>query len=158
MDSAAKAGTQMGKKVQLSGTFRPTSKMRHYAKCRKPVSQSSKAKLIATRTVIGHTVNFYESGEHVIETMSQSDLSDEEMFNSEILRFAHASLISGVGVGDKSMTWVNATKNPVEVWMFGKPIEQLAKGIMGLIKSGAIDPGVILDGETVTTMREITHV
>ncbi len=148
----------MGRLVQFEAHCRPTTKMRHYQKCRKSVSESSKARLIATRTIIGHTVHFYESGEHVIETISERDLSTEEMFNSEILRFAHASLIAGIPIGDKSFTWVDATKNPCEVWIFGKTTEQFTRDVMERVKLGTIDPELILDGKTLPTMREITHV
>ena len=148
----------MGRIVNLSGTLRPTAKMRHYQKCRESVSESSKARLIATRTIIGHTVHFYETGEHVIETISESDLSTEEMFNSEILKFAHASLIAGIPIGDKNLTWVDCSNNPCEVWMFGKTTEQFLTDVHRSIKNGRLDPNLILDGKTVETMREANHV
>ena len=151
-------GKYMGRIVELSGTCRPTSKMRNYQKHNRDLSEGSKAKLIAKRTIMGHSVCFYENGEQIIETMSQDDMSNDEMFNSEVLRFAHASLISGVPVGDKSLTWVDASKDPCEVWIFGKTPKQFTQDAMACMQAGTLDPAIILDGKTVETMRTLTHV
>lgn len=90
----------------------------------KDVSESSKANLIATKIILNKRVNFYSTGEHEI---LNSELKLEEQFNSEILRFTHASLITGQPEGDKAILWVDASVDPVNIWVYGQPVDQFLK-------------------------------
>lgn len=101
---------------------RPTALMRRMLKHRGDVSEGSADRLLATRIILGRRVDFYRNGRRELHG---SKLTDTEMHDSELLRFAHASLLDGTGVGDKLFCWVDATKNPVEVWLFGKQINRV---------------------------------
>ena len=71
-------------------------------------------------------------------------LDDEESHDSEILRFAHASILIASPVGDKAKCYVDASKNPVEIWIYGMPAEKYLAGAEQCIANGA-DPGYFLD-------------
>lgn len=65
---------------------------------------------------------FFSDGTRIIHNLP---LTDTEIKNSELLRFAHASLMAGIPVGDKTTCWVDANKNNVEVWIKGKQIHSI---------------------------------
>ncbi|MDX1372718.1 MAG: hypothetical protein R3321_09625, partial [Nitrososphaeraceae archaeon] len=63
------------------------------------VSEGTRHKIMAKRVILGKKVIFYENGLRVIE--NEKDINEEEQFNSEILRLAHASLLINDAVGDQ---------------------------------------------------------
>jgi hypothetical protein len=113
-------------------------------------STSSKAKLIATRTILGKTVTFFENGLRIIKDI---DLDGEEQFNSEILKLAHASILMNAPVGDKKACYVDATKNPVEVIVYGLPVEEFIKRAKYLIRTGQIDKDFVLNSPLKDTIK-----
>ena len=110
--------------VQLAANMKPALLMRRMLKHQGDVSEMDKRKPLAIRTMLGRKVWFYSNGEHVAEGVP---LTDEEFYNSEVLRFAHASLLVGEAVGDKRKCYVDATTNPVEIWVYGVKAEEFAK-------------------------------
>ena len=108
----------MVNKVFLSGIARPVGAMARSAR-HKDASESSKSRLTCSRLILGYTVNFYESGLRVVEGLP---LDDQECFDSQILRFAHASVLIGEPVGDKCFCYVDSRANPVEVWLLNRRI------------------------------------
>ena len=106
----------MGKIKQFVAYPKPSRLMRRMIRHRGDVSEGNTRIPVATRTLLGRKITFYHNGERVIEGLN---ITDEDMFNSEILRFAHASLLTGEPVGDRRMCCVDATANPVKVWLYG---------------------------------------
>lgn len=105
---------------QFSATLKPSLLMRRMIKHKGDVSEGTTSKIVAVRHILGHRIDFYYNGMRIIHGL---DLTEEEMYNSEILRFAHASLLTGEAVGDKRRCYVDATINPVEVWVYNTPIK-----------------------------------
>jgi hypothetical protein len=85
------------------------------------ISEGDKRKVIAKRQLLGKQVTFFANGEREVEG---NKLDEQELYNSEVLRLAHASILASVPVGDKDTCYVDATVNPVIVWVQGVPIEQ----------------------------------
>ena len=109
------------------------------------VGIADKAQLLARRTILGRIVRFYTNGEHIVE---HEGLTDDEQFESEILRFAHASLLINAGVGDKKIMYVNAVVNPCAVWIYGRRAETFINEAKAKL-SGE----VIVDSNPVQLMR-----
>ncbi len=105
------------------------------------VSEGTNFKLLAEKNILGQRVLFYTNG---LRQVKGIPLNDEEAHDSEILRFAHASLLISSPVGDKKKCYVDASKNPVEVWIYGMSAEKYIKGAEQCIANGA-DPGYFLD-------------
>jgi len=83
------------------------------------VSVTSKTRLMCERMILGRRVKFYENGLREIQ-----GLDEQESYDSEILRFTHASILINQPVGDKRLCYVDATKDPVELWLYGKQIKK----------------------------------
>lgn len=96
------------------------------------VSEGTKFRVLAVRQILRRKVTFYVNGLRFIEG---TDLNEEEMHNSEILRLAHASLLVEAGVGDKRYCYVDATKNPVEVWVYGMLVEDFIRTSQRLVET-----------------------
>lgn len=111
----------MGNLIHLTAECKPSALMRRMLKHKGDVSEGTRWHVLAKRTILKKTVTFYANGLRIIEGV---DLNEEEVHNSEILRLAHASILVGSGVGDKRLCYVDATKNPVEVWVYGMPVEK----------------------------------
>lgn len=128
--------------IQLgSVVFRPTSLYRRMHAHKGDVSEGTKFKLEAEKNILGVKVLFYANG---LRQVKGVPLDDEEAYNSEVLRFAHASILTSSPVGDKAKCYVDASKNPVEVWLYGMRAETYIKGAKQCIANGA-DPGYFLD-------------
>ena len=108
----------------------------------KNVDEGNKSKIIGIRTILGKRVTFYQNGIHTIEGIN---LNEEDQFNSQILRFAHASLLIGGSVGDKRGCYVDATKNPTEVWIYEYPLETFIKKYTYLMRVGSVDTDFLLE-------------
>lgn len=106
------------------------------------VSEGTGSKLIAQRTILKRTVSFYNNGLRVIEG---EEISEEDQYNSEVLRLAHASILMNAPVGDKRMCYVDATKNPVEVWFYNQRAEHFIDKVKEMVRTGQISEEVILD-------------
>lgn len=106
-------------KIDAQVTMRPTSLLRKMREHVGDVSETSKTRLVCERRILGRRVKFYENGLRVID-----GLDDQESYDSEILRFAHASILIKQPVGDKRLCYVDATKDPVELWLYNKQIKK----------------------------------
>lgn len=72
-----------------------------------------------TRTILGVTCRFYPDGTHRVFGL---DLNAQELHDSEVLRLARVSLMTGQPAGDKRRLWIDATAEPAEVWVYGERI------------------------------------
>jgi len=133
----------MGTFKYFTAHLKPSAMLKRMLKHTGDVSADSKAKLEATRTILGRKVYFFSNGMRLIQ--DEDDLTEEEQFNSEILRLAHASLLINDSVGDTSQCYVDARKDPVEVIVYGYPVDRFIKKAKNLIKSGHIKQEYILD-------------
>lgn len=111
-------------KVFLLAKCRPSTLMKNMAKHRGDVSEGTQLKVIARRHILNRLVIFYHNGLRVIKGVN---LNEQEVHESEVLRLAHASLLIGSPVGDKRACYVDATKDPVEVWVYGMKGEDFIK-------------------------------
>ena len=137
----------------FSATVRPSKMFKSMLKHKGDVSEGSKCKILAKRTILGHEVIFYENGLRETDT----ELTDEEEFNSEILRLAHASILINDAVGDKTKCYVDARKNPVEVFIYGYPADRYIKRAKNLVKDGHVEADSILD-QHLTQSKELKNV
>jgi hypothetical protein len=131
-------------KKSFSATLQPSILMSTMGRHGRP-SASDKPTELARRVIIGHEVVFLSNGEHYL---SDSDLDAAEQYHSEVLRLAHASLITGQPEGDKRICWVDANKNPVDVWIYNQPIAAFVREALATLQSE-----VIIDGNPVQTLR-----
>ena len=128
--------------VNFSGTCRPSKMLKRLQAHQGDVSEGSHREILATRTILGKKVTFYRDGDHRVHSRR---VSDEESYHSEILRFAHASLLINQPVGDKRRCYVDATRNPCEVWVCGLRAEDLVKQAESAIRSGTVSDEYVLD-------------
>lgn len=130
----------MGRLVNARISLRPTLRFLQAITHSKPVSEGTRHKLVATRTVLGRKVQFFNDGTRAIG--GTKEVSEQEAYDSELLRFAHASILTGVPAGEKSFLWVDSSKDPVEIWLYGKQIRN-AKDILAhrraIVERGLID-------------------
>ena len=127
--------------VRLSANLKPVGGMRIGNG-----NISDKRQLIAKRTILGTRCEFFSNGEHTCDRR----LCDQEQHDSQLLKFAHASIIAGEPVGDKNRLWVDATKNPVEVWIYGSSAE--------VIRARAREADVsIVDMDPLQSIRILTY-
>lgn len=145
----------MGNIKYFSAHLRPSNFVKRLRQHDGNVSSGSKAKVLAKRTVLGKRITFYENGMHVIH--GELDITEEEMFNSNILRFIHASLLINEPVGDKAKIWVNAAVNPVQVWLYGMPIEQFIRKALFAIRTGKVSADCLLDQHTDYFVEKTSH-
>ena len=138
--------------IDLVATCRPSVLMKNHLRHQGDVSEGDKPKPIGTRTILGRKVRFYASGEHIVD----ADIDAEDMYESEILRFAHASLICGIPVGDKQTTWVDASVDPCDVWMFGHRVADMIKGATKRVQNGTLDLSLVVDGNPIRKIKETT--
>ena len=119
----------------------PSAYLKRIMQHNKTVDEGNKSKVIAIRNILGKKVTFYQNGLRFIEGV---DIDDEEQFNSQILKFAHASILINGPVGDKKGCYVDATKNPVEVWVYENKLEDFIKKYSTLIRLGSVDTDFLL--------------
>ena len=112
----------MGRELLASATVRPSGLLKRMRKHTGDVSEGNRVELEARRSILGMEVEFYRDGTR--RFVNATNLNEEEMYNSEILRFAHASILINGPVGDKKLCWVDATKNPVELWLYNKHMKR----------------------------------
>lgn len=132
----------MGKFIQLTANCKPSTLMRKMLKYKGDVSEGTQYKIVARRKILKRDVVFYANGLRFIEG---TDLNEQEMYDSEILRLAHASLLINAPVGDKKLCYVDATKNPVEVWIYSMPIKEFIKTSRRLIETQQLDLEFLLE-------------
>lgn len=96
------------------------------------VSEGTQGKVVATKRILNRTVTFYHNG---LRQIKGTSLNEQEAHESEILRLAHASLLVGAPVGDKRHCYVDATKNPVEVWIYNMTVEEFLKTSHSLVET-----------------------
>ena len=143
------------KKVLLyPNALRPSAMLKRMRAHTGDVSESSKAEIMARRTILGRKVTFYENGLRIVHS---KDLSEDDQYNSEILRLAHASLLIGQPVGDKRQCWVDASTNPVTIVIYNTPASKFVKKVTHLMRNGDIDPDFVLNSHLRET-EESTNV
>lgn len=140
----------MPEKKNLTVVCRPTRLLKRMLKNSGDVSEGNKHKLIATRMILKKKVNFYANGLRIIEGTA---LDEQDAHDSEILRFAHASIFTGGPVGDKALCYVDATKSPVEVWIYGMLLEQFLKTSKNLVGNKQLDLEFLLEEPIRNTME-----
>ena len=132
--------------MRLQATLRPGRAVRSLQVG--DVSEASKPKPIAVRDILGRRVMFFEDGTH--QMCGDHSLSDEELFHSELLRFVHASVITGEPQGHPDYLWVDGTKNPVQVKIRGLTAEEYMRQVHTAIDVGAVPREMICDHDTAT--------
>ena len=142
--------------MKLRATLRPAVTARKLQTG--DVSQGSMAQPFAWRDVLGKRVLFYRDGTHRI--CSDTSLTEEELFNSQLLRFVHASLITAEPQGQKDYLYVDAAKNPVAVYICGLEGQEYLRQVHTAIQIGQVPAEMIADHDTgtVDTLREAIHV
>ena len=121
---------------------KPSKYLKNMTKHDLRVDEGNKSKVIAIRTILGKRVTFYQNGLRFIEDVN---INEEEQFDSQILRFAHASILIEGPVGDKKACYVDATKNPVEVWIYDYRLEDFIKKYTHLMRTGRVDTDFLLE-------------
>lgn len=110
----------MGNIILARAILKPTRLYKRII-AHKDVSEGSVDQLIARRIILNYEVLFYRDGRRKIRNL---ELEDQDIHDSEILRFTHASILLSEPCGDKKYCYVDASVNPVEVWIFGKRIHK----------------------------------
>ena len=112
---------------------------------RQDLSETTRPRLIAVRTVLGKKVSFFSNGEHVVDGVK---MSSAEMQESEVMRFAHASILMGRPAGDKKTLLVDACCDPAEVWIYGqRAAEFINRAIV------TCDPRLVMDADSLKEVR-----
>ena len=142
----------MGIIKQFSGTLRPSAMMRRVLKHDGNASESDKRRPLANRTVLGCTVRFFCNGESEVDGVF---LTEEESHNSQILRFAHASLLINAPVGDKKLIYVDATRDPVDCWVYGAEALHFVSLGTSAVKSGLAKVDELVESDSVPFIRSI---
>ena len=141
----------MDKIIQLTATCKPSTLMRNMSAHCGDVSEGTKSKILAQRRILNKLVTFYHNGLRVIENVG---LNEQEIHESEILRLAHASLLIGTPVGDKRACYVDAIKNPVEIWVYGIRVEEFIKTSQRLIETQQLGLEFLLEEPIRKTMEK----
>jgi hypothetical protein len=126
----------------FSANPRPSSFLKRIRAHNGDVSEGSKTQLVARRKVLGYTVRFYQNGLRLIEGLG---LTEQEQFDSQILRYAHASILIDGPVGDRKTCYVNATVDPVEIVLYGLPAKLFLKRAKLLVESGQLEGDFLLE-------------
>lgn len=140
--------------LSFTAECRPSALMRRMTHHSGDVSEGTQFKVLAKRFILGKEITFYRNGLRKIDNVL---LTEEEVSNSELLRFAHASLLINGPVGDKRKCYVDATKNPVEVWLYSLPIGEFVAKSKKLVKSGELDKEFLLE-EPISKVVEVKNV
>lgn len=139
--------------IQFSAKLKPSTLMKRMRAHFGDVSEGSQVKVMAKRIILGKRVTFFENGLRVVE---DKGLSEDDEFNSEVLRLAHASLLVNDAVGDREACYVDARKNPVEVVIWGMPANVFVKKAKTLMRSGQLDTDFVL-GSPLRQTREFEN-
>jgi len=131
----------MGSVKSLTAKLKPSRLLMSMCK-HSDVSEGTNYKIVATRVVLGKRVDFYHNG---LRKVHGVDLGEQDSHDSELLRFTHASILTGVPSGDKGLLYVDASVNPVEVWLWGVKAEEHLAIAKQAITSGAVDPGFLIE-------------
>ena len=136
--------------ISLAANVRPSIRVEAMRKHRGDVSEGATQQVIAKRIILGRKVTFYRNGEHEV---AGCDLTPDQHYHSELMRFAHASILAGVGVGDKSLLYVDATINPAEVWIYGRKSDEFIRDAEFAINAGTLPVDLVVDGDPVQELR-----
>jgi len=147
----------MGHIIQLGGHCRPSLLTRRLTAHSGDVSEGAARQPVAVRNICGRRVTFYRNGERRIDGVT---LTDQELHDSELLRFAHASVLIGQPVGDRRKLWVDASQPQCEVWVAGVRVEELIARAKTAANLGVVPAGLVLDASTkdVITQGILAHV
>lgn len=138
----------MGNIIQLTANFKiENSCLKKF----RDLSQGTQHKLIATRLILGKKVEFYRDGTRKVIGIS---LSEQEKHSSEVLRFAHVSILTQTPQGDKSVLYVDASVDPVEIWVSGVTAERYLAVSKNVIDNGILDAEFLLE----ETKKELKNV
>lgn len=132
----------MKKILFVANNMRPSTMLKRMRAHVGDVSEGSKSKVMAKRTILGKKVTFYENGLRIVE---DKDLTEDDEYASEVLRLAHASLLINDAVGDKRQCWVDARYEPVKVVIYNMTAEKFIKKATQLMRDGEIDPDFVLN-------------
>lgn len=129
----------------------PSGYLQRMFKHKGDVSEGAKSKIIATRKILGREVIFFQNGLRFIKGL---DLTEQEQFDSEILRLAHASILIQGPVGDKKSCYVDAVKNPIEVWIYGKPLSRFIREYTHRVRTGEVEVDFLLNEHVKRTVEK----
>jgi hypothetical protein len=132
----------MPKKLLVPKKLKPSAMLKSMWEHKGDVSEGSKTKVMAQRMILGKKVTFYENGLRLVE---DKNITEDDEFNSEILRLTHASLLIGQPVGDKRQCWIDASTDPVTIIIYGIKAENFIKRATHLMRHGVIDPDFVLN-------------
>lgn len=145
----------MGRLILLEAkNMQPSGTMSRMLRHKGDVSEGTKYKIIAKRIIMNRKVTFYHNGLREVEGLG---LDEQEEHDSEILRLAHASILVKQPVGDKKMCYVDATKNPVEVWVYGMLAEKFIKESTRVVGTGQLEKDFLLNEPIQTTLEVKDH-
>lgn len=150
----------LGRTVEMpiklfSAHCRPSGILRAMRKHSGDLSEGDRPVLLATRKILGRTCRFYTSGEHTVDY--DEGVTNDEMQDSVLLRFAHASIIAREPVGDKNVLWVDARRKRTEVWINGMQITDFLLRSQAAIRSGRIEPELVMDGNPIPKLKQETR-
>jgi len=128
--------------IYLEANLRPSGFFKKILDHTGDVSEGSEHKILATRIIAGKKVTFYRNGYRKVHKLS---LTEEDTYDSEILRLAHASILTGEAIGKKSYCYVDARVNPVEIWIYGMKLEQFLASSKRVVLSGELDRDFLLN-------------
>ncbi|HUT60882.1 MAG TPA: hypothetical protein VNA25_23795 [Phycisphaerae bacterium] len=140
--------------VNLSAKLTASAMVNNMRRHQGDVSEGTQHRPLAVRSILGHRCEFFRDGTH---TVDGTEISEEEQFGSEVLRFAHASLLTGLPVGDKKLCWVDASTNPAEVWIHGFEGNDYIRRARALVNKG-VPPDFIVDSPLETSAAAIRGV
>jgi hypothetical protein len=130
----------MRKVLLTPNVLKPSSMLKRMRAHIGDVSEGSKAKVMAQRTILGKKVTFYENG---LRVLHDRDISEDDEYNSEILRLTHASLLINDAVGDKRQCWVDARFDPVKVIIYNMEAVHFVQKATQLMRNGDVDPDFV---------------
>ena len=146
--------------IQLETKLTASAMLNNMHRHQGDVSEGTQHRPIASRWILGHRCSFFADGTHTIDGI---DITAEDEYASEILRFAHASLITGGPVGDKAKCWVDATVDPAIVWIHGLEARDLIRSTAAAVLAGDMPVGVALDdsiqtsSDTVKALQSVVY-
>ena len=137
--------------IQFSAHCKPSGFFRQILDNTGDVSEGSTRKILAVRYLAGIKITFYCNGYRKIHNLN---LTEEDTYTSEILRLAHASILTNMPIGKKSYCYVDSSCDPVDVWIYGMKLEQFLKLSKRVILTGELDQDFLLN----LSLKEISEV
>ena len=117
------------------------------------VSEGTKSKVLKRCKILGKDVVFYTDGRHVVDGVK---LTEQEAHDSELLRFAHASILINGPVGDMAACYVDMSRSPPSIWLYDKPASVFIRDAKAAILAGKVSRDQLED-EPVSILRGLRN-